>query len=67
MDYRIFAGYLAAFIKQQEELSALWNGDSDGIVADNAQTASHLIELAQPLLDELEALIANEDFVPPQK
>lgn len=67
MDYRTLAGHLTKFIAQQEEIAGLWNGDEPGQAEDDAHTASDLIELAQPLLDQLKALIADEDFVPPAK
>lgn len=74
MDYRKLIADLTAFVQAQEEIAGSWNGEDETYVyggeifhEDDAQTASHLIELAQPLLDELKALIANEDFVPPQR
>lgn len=67
MDYRILAAHLSKFITEQEDIAGRWNGDLPGTAEDNAHEASRLIELAQPLLDELKLLIANEDFVPPQK
>jgi hypothetical protein len=66
MDYRTLAAQLTKFIAQQEEIAGLWNGDNPGVAEDNAHTASDLIELAQPLLNHLKELIADEDFVPPQ-
>lgn len=67
MNYRTLAALLTKFIAQQEEIAGLWNGDEPGTLEDNAHTASDLIELAQPLLDQLKELIADEDFVPPAK
>jgi hypothetical protein len=67
MGYRSTAGLLKRFIAQQENIAGLWNGDEPGLAEDNAHQASDLIELAQPLLDKLKALIADEDFVPPAK
>jgi hypothetical protein len=67
MDYQILAAHLSKFITQQEEIAGLWDGDKPGTAEDNAHTASDLIELAQPLLDQLKKLIANEDFTPPLK
>jgi hypothetical protein len=67
MDHRTLAAHLTKFITQQEEIAGLWNGDGPGQAEDDAHTASQLIELAQPLLDELKELIADEDFVPPAK
>jgi hypothetical protein len=66
MDYRNLAAVLTAFIQYNEEVAGLWNGDEPGRAEDDAHTASELIELAQPLLDQLKELITNEDFVPPQ-
>jgi hypothetical protein len=65
MDYRTLAAHLTKFITSQEEIAGLWNGDLPGSEEDNAHEASDLIELAQPLLDQLKELIADEDFVPP--
>jgi hypothetical protein len=67
MDYRTLASHLTVFIQGQEEIAGLWNGDMPGAAEDNAHTASEFIELAQPLLDQLKELIADEDYVPPAK
>ena len=67
MDYRTLAGHLTKFIAQQEEIAGLWNGDNPGTAEDDAHTACDLIERAQPLLNELNELIADEDFVPSRK
>ena len=66
MDYRTLAVHLTKFIAGQDEIAGLWNGDNPGQAEDDAHTACDLIELAQPLLDELNELIADEDFVPHQ-
>jgi hypothetical protein len=67
MNYQTLAAALTAFITQQEEIAGLWNGDNPGTLEDNAHEASELIELAQPLLDKLKELIADEDYTPPAK
>jgi hypothetical protein len=66
-DYRTLAARLRLFIDKQENIAGLWDGDKPGTAEDNAHTASDLIELAQPLLNKLTELIADEDFVPPAK
>jgi hypothetical protein len=59
MDYRTLAAHLTKFIAQQKEIAGLWNGkDTKG--EEEATQAAELIELAQPLLDEPQNLIANE-------
>jgi protein-arginine kinase activator protein McsA len=67
MNYQTLAAHLSKFITQQEEIASLWDGKTPGAIEDNTHTASNLIELAQPLLDQLKTLIANEDFTPPAK
>jgi hypothetical protein len=67
MGYRTTAGLLKRFIAQQDEIAGLWDGNKPGQAEENAHEATELIELAQPLLDKLTELIANEDFVPPAK
>jgi hypothetical protein len=44
---------------QQDEIAGRWNGDRPRQAEDDAHTASDLIELAQPLLDEVKGLIAD--------
>jgi hypothetical protein len=60
MDYRSLAGHLTKFIAHQEEIAGSWNGEDEWYSyggeryhEDDARTASDLIELAQPLLDQL--------------
>lgn len=67
MDYRTLAAHLTKFITEQEDIAGRWNGDLPGAAEDNAHEASDLIELAQPLLDKLKQLIADEDYTPPAK
>jgi hypothetical protein len=67
MGYRTTVGLLKQFITQQEEIAGRWNGDEPGQAEDDAHTALDLIELTKPLLDQLEELIADEDFVRPAK
>jgi hypothetical protein len=67
MDYRTLAAQLTKFIAEQEDIAGLWDGNKPGQVEENALTASYLIRLAQPLLDTLKELVADEDFVPPAK
>ena len=67
MSYRTLAAHLQLFIDNQTNISSAWNGDESGQAEDDAHTADDLVKLAQPLLDELRELIADEDFVPPTK
>jgi hypothetical protein len=59
----IKARFVTKFIVQQEEIAGPGNGDRPGQAEEDAHAASDLIELAQPLLDELWELIADEDFL----
>lgn len=61
MTHHTLAASLTAFIALQEEIAGFWDGKTAGTVEDNARTATGLIALAQPLLDQLKAIIANED------
>lgn len=65
MNTRTLAAHLQLFIDRKQNIASLWDGKTPGQAEDAAHTASDLIELAQPLLDQLKALIADEDFVPP--
>jgi hypothetical protein len=67
MNYRTPAAHLQLFIGKQSNIVGLWDGKEPSLAQDNAHTASDLIELAQPLFEKLQELIANEDFVPPAK
>ncbi len=67
MNYRTLAAHLQLVIDKQTNISSAWNGDEPGQAEDDAHTADDLVKLAQPLLEELRELIADEDFVPPAK
>jgi hypothetical protein len=67
MNYLTLSMHLRLFIDKQEHIASLWDGKTPGNAEDAAHTASGLIELAQPLLDTLKELMANEDFVPSAK
>jgi hypothetical protein len=60
MNYRTLAVHLQLFIDKQTNIAGLWDGDKPGKAEDDAHQANHLIELAQPLLDQLRELINND-------
>jgi len=60
MNNRTLAAYLKLFINKQENIAGFWDGKSPGKAEDDAHQASELIALAQPLLDRVKELIANE-------
>jgi hypothetical protein len=65
MNHRALAARLRLFIDKQTNIAGLWDGKTPGASEDAAHQANDLIELAQPLLDKLQMIIAKEDHVSP--
>ena len=56
MNYRTLAAHLQLFIDNQKNIANRYNGEDDRAY-EESDKARELVEMAQPLLDELKELI----------